>query len=191
MTDELFVMAKDLGPTPSPMDSWLNALCIQTLPQRLDAACATASELALYLQSSPRVEIVHYPGLRSHPQHHLVGTQMKNGGAMISFELQGGYEPAVRLMDYFARHDTPMELAVSLGSVISYIQHPASMTHSMVPKADREARGITDGLVRLSVGLEGYATLRAAFEEGLDLAYREPVVPAPAPREDVPSYALS
>ncbi len=171
MTSELFTMAKDLGPTPSPMDSWLNSLCVQTLPQRIDAAVANAERVADYLVKHERVETVHYPGLASHPQHHLIGAQMRNGGAMIAFELQGGQEPAIRLMNYFARHDTPMELAVSLGSVISYIEHPASMTHSVVPREDRLARGISDGLVRLSVGLEGIETLLGAFEEGLRLAY--------------------
>ena len=171
MTSEFFTMAKDLGPTPSPMDSWLNSLSVQTLPQRIDAAVANAVEIAQFLEKHPRVERVHYPGLPSHPQHHLIGKQMRNGGAMIAFELEGGMAPAERLMNYFARHDTPMELAVSLGSVISYIEHPASMTHSVVPAEDRIARGITDGLVRLSVGLEGVSILREAFEEGLLGAY--------------------
>jgi methionine-gamma-lyase len=171
MSTEFFVMAKDLGPTPSPMDSWLNSLCIQTLPQRMDEACRNASELAAWLYKHPRVEKIYYPGLPDHPQNHLVGKQMRNGGSIIAFELQGGYEPAVRLMDYFAGHDTPMELAVSLGSVISYIQHPASMTHSVVPAEVRRERGISDGLVRLSVGLEGLSILKGAFEEGLTLAY--------------------
>ncbi|MGA7617482.1 MAG: aminotransferase class I/II-fold pyridoxal phosphate-dependent enzyme [Thermoanaerobaculia bacterium] len=170
MTSEFFQMAKDIGPTPSPFDSWVNSMSLQTLPQRMDAAAAIAEKMARYLSGHPQVSRVHYPGLASHPQHHLVGTQMRNGGAMISFELQGGFEPGVRLMNYFARKDTPMELAVSLGSVISYIEHPASMTHAVVPKEDREARGISDGLVRLSVGLEGYTTLRDSFEEGLELA---------------------
>ncbi len=172
MTGEFFVWAKDLGPTPSPFDSWLNSLCVQTLPQRMDIACASAAKLAEAFSKHPRIEKLYYPGLPTHPHHHLVGTQMRNGGGMIAFELEGGYEPAVKLMNYFARHDTPMELAVSLGSVISYIQHPASMTHSVVPEADRLARGITNGLVRFSVGLEGVSILREAFEEGLDLAYR-------------------
>ncbi len=172
MTGELFVMAKDLGPTPSPMDGWLNSLCVQTLAQRMDEACITAEKLALYLSRHPGVERVFYPGLPDHPQHHLVGRQIRNGGGMIAFELKGGYEPAVRLMNYFARHDTPMELAVSLGSVISYIQHPASMTHSVVPKEDREQRGITDGLVRLSVGLEGFSILKGAFDQGLEIAFQ-------------------
>lgn len=174
MTGEFFTMAKDLGPTPSPFDSWLNGLCIQTLSHRIDAASATAAQLALYLQTHPRVEKVHYPGLADHPQHHLIGTQMRHGGAMIAFELEGGFDPAVSLMNYFARHDTPMELAVSLGSVVSYIEHPASMTHAVVPAVDRIARGITDGLVRLSVGLEGLTVLRTAFEKGLELAYSAP-----------------
>ncbi len=171
MTSELFTMAKDLGPTPSPMDSWLNSLCVQTLPQRIDAAVANAVRIAGFLVKHECVETVHYPGLASHPQHQLIGTQMRNGGAMIAFELKGGQKPAIRLMNYFARHDTPMELAVSLGSVISYIEHPASMTHSVVPREDRLARGISDGLVRLSVGLEGIETLLGAFEVGLQFAY--------------------
>lgn len=171
MTSEFFVMAKDIGPTPSPMDSWLNSLNIQTLPQRIDEASSTAAKLAAWLEQHPRVEKLYYPGLPSHPHHALIGKQMRNGGGMIAFELQGGFEPAVRLMDYFARHDTPMELAVSLGAVISYIQHPASMTHSVVAPEVRKERGITDGLVRLSVGLEGFTILRDAFQEGLALAY--------------------
>jgi methionine-gamma-lyase len=172
MSAEFFVMAKDLGPTPSPMDSWLNSLCVQTLPQRIDAACDNAEALAKWFQKHARVEKVYYPWLTSHPQHRLAKKQMRRGGGVLAFELEGGFKPAVKLMNYFARHDTPMELAVSLGSVISYIEHPASMTHSVVPAEDRIARGITDGLVRLSVGLEGLETLIQGFDEGLREAYR-------------------
>ena len=103
---------------------------------------------------------------------------------IIAFELEGGFDPAVKLMNYFARHDTPMELAVSLGSVISYIQHPASMTHAVVPEEARRARGITDGLVRLSVGLEGVSILKRAFEEALEQAYG-PAEPEPAIAPDL------
>jgi methionine-gamma-lyase len=164
---EVFALAKDLGPTPSPMDSWLNAVCVQTLPQRLDEACDNAESLVEWLEAHPRVQKVHYP------RGPLADAQMRRGGAVIAFELEGGYKPAVRLMNYFARHDTPMELAVSLGGVISYIEHPASMTHHVVPQKDREARGITDGLVRLSVGIEGLSTLIAGFDAGLREAYAE------------------
>ena len=182
MSGEFFNMAKDLGPTPSPFDGWLNGLCIQTLPQRIDEAVASAEMIARWLENNPKVEKVYYPGLPDHPHHELVGTQMRNGGAMIAFELVGGFDPAVRLMNYFARHDTPMELAVSLGSVISYIEHPASMTHAGVPEEARRQRGISDGLVRLSVGLEGASTLIRAFEEGFRLAY-DWMEPEPAAAE--------
>lgn len=92
---------------------------------------------------------------------------MRNGGAIVSFELKGGRAAGERLMDYFAREDTPMELAVSLGSAISYIQHPASMTHANVPERDRLARGITPGLIRMSVGLEGPEILIEHFDRAL------------------------
>ena len=173
MSGEFFNIAKDLGPTPSPFEGWLNGLCIQTLPQRIDEAAESAETIARWLDTHARIDKVYYPGLPEHPHHELVGTQMRNGGAMIAFEMIGGFEPAVRLMNFFARHDTPMELAVSLGSVISYIEHPASMTHAGVPEEARRERGITDGLVRLSVGLEGAQTLIQAFEEGFRIAYDE------------------
>lgn len=170
VSEHLFPVAKDHGPTPSPFDSWLNAQGLQTLHVRVEKACENAAILARRLEEDPRVERVFYPGLKSHPQYELAKRQMRLPGAMISFELKGGFKPAQRLMDYFASYTTPMELAVSLGSVISYIQHPASMTHSGVPEDARLARGITEGLVRWSVGIEGVETLWNAMKEGLDLA---------------------
>ena len=89
---------------------------------------------------------------------------MRRGGSLITFELRGGQPAAEALLDYFGRRDTPMELAVSLGSAISYLEHPASMTHAGVPEAERLARGITPGLVRLSVGLEGPRVLTRHLE---------------------------
>lgn len=171
MQTRVFPLYKDLGTTPSPFDSWLNALCVQDLGHRVEAACLTAEKVARFLDEHPRVETVHYPGLPSHPQHDIALNQMRHFGAMIAFELEGGMRPAKRLMNYFARKDTPMELAVSLGSAVSYIQHPASMTHAGVPREDRLNRGITDALVRLSVGLEGASVLLDSLKEGLTLAY--------------------
>ena len=118
---------------------------------------------------------VIYPGLESHPQHELAKKQMRAPGAMIAFELKGGFDAGVKLMNYFASHETPMELAVSLGSVITYIEHPASMTHGGIPEEDRLERGITDSLVRLSVGAEGFTTLRDALDVGLHLAQKSEV----------------
>ena len=172
MEKHLFPVYKDHGPTPSPFDSWLNAQGVQTLHIRMEEICNNAEVLARRLEKHHRVERVYYPGLSSHPQFNLAKKQMRRSGGMISFELKEGFKPARNLMNYFAGYTTPMELAVSLGSAISYIQHPASMTHSGIPQDDRKSRGITEGLVRLSVGLEGVETLWSALNEGLEKAYR-------------------
>lgn len=164
---DVFLAYKDFGPTPSPFDSWLNSLCIQDLGLRMEAQSETAMKLANFLDEHPLIDSVCYPGLKSHPQYDIAQKQMRNGGAMITFEVKGGFDAGVCLMNYFARLDTPMELAVSLGSVISYIEHPASMTHSVVPEEDRLERGISSSLVRLSVGAEGFGTLKTALDNGL------------------------
>lgn len=164
---EVYPVYKDFGPTPSPFDSWLNSLTIQEMGVRMEHQCKTAQRIAEFLEQHPLIEKVWYPGLKSHPQHELCKKQMRNGGAMISFEVKGGFEAGVKLMNFFARPDTPMELAVSLGSVISYIEHPASMTHAVVPEEDRIVRGITNSLVRLSIGVEGYSVLAEALDKGL------------------------
>jgi len=169
---DAFIFYKDLGVTPSPVDSWKNAENIQDLAIRVKNQCISANKIANFLDNHPLVSKVIYPGLKSHPQHSLAMKQMRMGGGMISFELKGGYDSAVKLMNYFARHDTPMELAVSLGGAISYIQHPASMTHSGVPADEKVRMGITEELVRLSVGLEGVEILINALEEGLKLAHK-------------------
>jgi methionine-gamma-lyase len=164
---DLFIAYKDFGATPSPFDSWLNSLCVQDLGLRIKQQSESAMEIAKFLEDHPFVKKVVYPGLPSHPQYAIAQKQMRNGGAMITFEVEGGFEAGVKLMDYFARPDTPMELCVSLGSVISYIEHPASMTHSVVPEAARCDRGISDSLIRLSVGAEGAKTLINALDAGL------------------------
>jgi methionine-gamma-lyase len=164
---EVYPVYKDFGPTPSPFDSWLNSLTIQEMGVRMEHQCKTAQRIAEFLEQHPLIEKVWYPGLKSHPHYKLAQKQMRNGGAMISFEVKGGFEAGVKLMNYFARPDTPMELAVSLGSVISYIEHPASMTHAIVPEEDRISRGITNALVRLSIGVEGYSVLAEALDKGL------------------------
>ncbi|MFT7114374.1 MAG: methionine-gamma-lyase [Candidatus Azotimanducaceae bacterium] len=167
---DLFIAYKDFGATPSPFDSWLNSLCVQDLGLRVKYQSEAAQIVAEFLEKHPLVSKVTYPGLPSHPQHEIAKKQMRNGGAMITFEVKGGFDTGVNLMNYFARPDTPMELAVSLGSVISYIEHPASMTHSVVPEIARSERGISDSLVRLSVGAEGAKTIMNALDDGLKQA---------------------
>jgi methionine-gamma-lyase len=166
---EVYPVYKDFGPTPSPFDSWLNSLTIQEMGVRMEHQCKTALQVAEFLEKHPKIEKVWYPGLPSHPHYDICKKQMRNGGGMISFEVKGGFDAGVKLMNYFARPDTPMELAVSLGSVISYIEHPASMTHSVIPEADRCVRGITNSLVRLSIGVEGFSTISEALNAGLEL----------------------
>lgn len=169
MKTDFFPWYKDMGATPSPFDSWLNSMTLQSLAVRQKEECASAARIAAFLRSHPAVARVLYPGFADFPQAEIVRRQMRNGGALVSFDLEAGLPAGVRVMDYFARRDTPMELAVSLGSAISYIEHPASMTHSAVPEADRLARGITPGLIRLSVGLEGADILVEHLERALAL----------------------
>ena len=167
LKDDVFVWYKDLGATPSPFDAWLNSLTVQALAVRQASQSASAQQIAEHLLCHPAISAVHYPGLPSHPQHALARRQMRDGGSLIAFELKGGMQAGIAVMNYFARKDTPMELAVSLGGAISYVQHPASMTHSVVPELDRHARGISDGLVRLSVGLEGASVLLQHLDRAL------------------------
>ena len=144
-------------------------MTVQSLAPREAQQSETALEIARFLSRHPKVAAVGYPGLPDFPQADLVRRQMRSGGAILTFEVKGGVAAGETVMNYFGRKDTPMELAVSLGSCISYIQHPSSMTHAVVPEADRLARGITPGLIRLSVGLEGASVLIEHLNRALDL----------------------
>ncbi len=153
-----------VGGTIDPHQAWLVLRGIKTLALRVRAAEQTARRLAQDLTTHPAVAWVKYPGLPSHPQHELAKTQMSGFGSMISFELKGGVEAGRLLMDSVRLS----VLAVSLGGVESLIQHPASMTHASMGPEARRAAGITDGLVRLSVGIESYEDLRADLWQALD-----------------------
>jgi methionine-gamma-lyase len=174
LRNDFFPWYKDLGATPSPFDSWLNSMTVQSLAIRQEEQSRSAALIARFLREHEGVVSVAYPGFYDFPQADIVRRQMRSGGSLVSFELAGGAAAGERLMNYFARKDTPMELAVSLGSAISYIQHPASMTHAVVPEADRLARGITPGLIRLSVGLEGPDVLMEHLDIGLREGYFSP-----------------
>jgi methionine-gamma-lyase len=140
-----------MGGTMDPHQAWLVLRGVKTLAMRVEKAQENAARLARFLQSHPKVRWVNYPGLESHPQHELAKSQMRGFGTMLCFGLEGGFE-AGRKMINAVRLCT---LAVSLGSVESLIQHPASMTHAGVPREERTEAGITDDLIRLSVGCEG------------------------------------
>jgi methionine-gamma-lyase len=161
--DKLYGIMKDLGGCPSPFDSWLIHLGLKTLAVRMDRHCASAQRIAEFLEGHAHIDRVFYPGLASHPQHELARKQMSGSGGVIAFEVKGGYDAAKRLMDTIAI----FTLAVSLGTVDSLIQHPASMTHSGIDPEIRRSIGITDGLVRISVGLEDVDDLITALDKGL------------------------
>src|SRR5262245_26134039 len=155
-----------IGAVPSPFDCYLVLRGIKTLPIRMQRHAETAAELARRLESTPGVARLHYPGLRSHPQYPLALRQMRSGGGMISLELDGGLDMARRFLAALRI----FTLAESLGGVESLAEHPAVMTHASIPPAVREPLGITDSLVRLSVGLEHVEDLWADLEHGLRAA---------------------
>ncbi|ECH5905980.1 methionine gamma-lyase [Salmonella enterica] len=145
------VGVKDItGGCVSPFNAWLTLRGIKTLGIRMERHCANAMKVAKFLEQHPAVSAVYYPGLTSHPQYKLGKRQMKLPGAVISFEINGGVEAGRRVMNAVKL----CMLAVSLGDTETLIQHPASMTHSPIPQEERLKAGITDGLIRLSVGLE-------------------------------------
>jgi cystathionine beta-lyase/cystathionine gamma-synthase len=151
------------GGIMAPFTAYLMLRGTQTLPMRVARHNANALALAQWLERQPGVASVSYPGLPSHPQHALARRQMKGFGGMICFDLKGGVEAGARLMDRVKL----CSLAVSLGDTRTLITHPASTTHSVVTRDARLAQGVTDGLVRLSVGLEDVEDLIADLEEGL------------------------
>jgi cystathionine beta-lyase/cystathionine gamma-synthase len=152
------------GLVMSPMVAWLTLQGVKTLSQRMDAQSASALAVAEWLQGHPRVDYVNYPGLPAHPQHELAQRQATGFGAMVCFEVHGGVESGKKLMDAVEL----WSLAENLGSVESLITHPVTMTHAAVPPEERHAAGITDGLVRLSVGLEDVEDLIADLDSALD-----------------------
>jgi methionine-gamma-lyase len=155
-----------MGGTMDPHQAWLVLRGVRTLALRVEKSQKSAADLAPWLAGHPKVRWVNYPGLESHPQHALAKEQMRGFGSMICFGLHGGYE-AGRKMINAVRLCT---LAVSLGGIESLIQHPASMTHAGISAEHREMAGITDDLIRLSVGCEGIEDLRRDLAQALDKA---------------------
>ncbi len=152
------------GLVMSPMVAWLTLQGAKTLSVRMDRQSANAMAIARFLEGHHKVDYVNYPGLESHPQHELSKRQATGFGAMVCFEVAGGLETGKKLMDSVEL----WSLAENLGAVESLITHPATMTHASIPREERIAAGITDGLVRLSVGLEDVEDLIAALDEALD-----------------------
>ena len=166
INDQFKFIQKTIGAVPSPFDCWLTLLGVKTLHLRMARHAESAQKVAEYLESHPKVETVSYPGLASHPQHDIAKAQMSGFSGMISFELKGGIAAGKTMMNSVKMAG----LAESLGAVETMITHPATMTHAEVPDEERRARGLTDGLVRLSVGIEDVEDILADLDQALAAA---------------------
>ena len=164
--EKMKYIQKTIGAVSSPFDCWLNLSGLKTLHLRMKRHEESAMQVAQFLESHAKIDRVLYPGLPSHPQHAVAKAQMSGFSGMIAFELTGGAEAGKTLMNNVQL----CGLAESLGSVETMITHPASMTHADVPVEDRRKRGLTDGLVRLSVGIEDVEDIIADLENALKKA---------------------
>ena len=164
LAEKFKFIQKTVGAVPSPFDCWLTLLGNKTLSLRMNRHCENAQAIAEFLENHTKVERVTYPGLPSHPQHDIAKEQMEGFSGMISMELKGGIPAGIALMNNLEL----CSLAESLGAVETMITHPATMTHADVPKEERIARGLTDGLVRLSVGIEDKDDIIADLKQALE-----------------------
>jgi len=155
---------RNAGPTMSPFNAWVVLKGLETLSIRMQAQSASALELAGWLESHRRVSRVHYPGLASHPQHELAKRQQRASGAVVSFEVKGGREAAWRVIDATRL----LSVTANLGDVKTTIIHPASTTHGRISPEARAAAGISEGLIRVAVGLEALADLKDDLSRGLE-----------------------
>ncbi|MCG8277898.1 cystathionine gamma-synthase [Stenotrophomonas sp. NLF4-10] len=166
LAEQMAFLQNSVGGVQGPFDSFLALRGLKTLPLRMKAHCANALALAQWLETHPAIERVIYPGLSSHPQHELASRQMAGYGGIVSIVLKGGFDAAKR----FCEQTELFTLAESLGGVESLVNHPAVMTHASIPIARREQLGISDALVRLSVGVEDVGDLQLDLANALDMA---------------------
>ena len=162
--DQLKFVQKTVGAIPSPFDCWLTLLGVKTLDIRMKKHASNAQGVAEFLENHPKVASVTYPGLPSHPMYQVAKEQMSGFSGMISFELTGGISAGKTLMNSVQL----AQIAESLGSVETMIAHPATMTHTAIPKGERLATGLTDGLVRISVGIENLNDIIHDLEMALE-----------------------
>lgn len=167
LDEEFGFYQNSVGATPSPFDCFLVLRGTKSLGVRMDRHCENAGELATWLDDHDRVEHVFYPGLESHPQHDLAAEQMDDFGGMLSFELDASLEEASE----FTTETEVFTLAESLGGVESLIEQPAAMTHAAIPKEKREEAGLTDPLIRASIGVEHIDDLKADLQQAFDAVF--------------------
>ncbi|MEW9675651.1 methionine gamma-lyase [Lentibacillus sp. L22] len=155
---------KDIGGIISPFDAWLLIRGLKTLPVRLDRHCDNAEQIFTKLKDHPKVASIYYPGDQANPSYAIMEKQMKRGGGMISFEIKGTKQDAQAMLNALSF----VKIAVSLGDAETLIEHPATMTHAVIPEAFRLEMGITDQLIRLSVGLEKWEDVWDDLKQALD-----------------------
>jgi len=163
LTEEVYKFLRTTGPTLSPFSAWIILKGLETLNIRMQAQSTNALELAHWLEAQPRVGRVFFPGLPSHPQHALAMRQQASGGAILSFEVEGGREAAWRVVDSCKL----LSITANLGDTKTTITHPASTTHGRISAEARASSGITEGMLRISVGLEAVADIRSDLARGL------------------------
>ena len=147
---EIYLFCRSTGPSMSPFNAWVLSKSLETLEVRMDRHCASAQYIAEKLEGNDKINFVKYPFLTSHPQHAIAKAQMKNGGGIVCFELKGGIEAGRKFLNQIKM----LSLTANLGDSRSIASHPASTTHAKLSEAERQATGITPGLIRISVGLE-------------------------------------
>jgi O-succinylhomoserine sulfhydrylase len=160
----IFGFLRTAGPSLSPFNAWVILKGMETLKLRMDAHSANALQIARWLEAQPSVARVHYPGLPSHPQHELARRQQKTGGGIVSFELKNGREAAWRVVDSVRL----ISITANLGDAKSTLTHPATTTHARISQESRDAAGITEGLLRIAVGLEAAKDIQADLARGLN-----------------------
>ena len=161
---EIYLFARNTGSALSPFNAWILSKSMETLPVRVDRHCQSALTVATFLENHPKVNWVKYPFLKSHPQYELAKKQMSQGGSIIAFEVEGGLSAGRDFFDNIKM----LSLSSNLGDSRTIVTHPASTTHSKLSLADREAVGITDGMVRLSVGLEHSEDIQNDLAQALE-----------------------
>jgi len=164
LMEEVYGFLRSAGPTMSPFNAWVFHKGLETLPIRMRAHCDNALELALWLEQQKAVESVYYAGLQSHPQHELARKQQKGFGGVLSFRVKGGRDEAWRFID----STRMVSITANLGDVKTTITHPATTTHGRLSPEDKEHAGITENLIRLSVGIEDVEDLKADLMRGFD-----------------------
>jgi O-succinylhomoserine sulfhydrylase len=162
--EEVFGVLRTAGPTMSPFNAWIFLKGLETLSLRMQAHSQAAAELAEWLEAHPAVERVYYPGLKSHPQYELAQRQQSAAGGIVGFEVKGGRDGAWQVIDATRM----LSITANLGDAKTTITHPATTTHGRLSDEQREQAGISQGLVRVAVGLEDIADIKADLARGLD-----------------------